>query len=581
MSNSNQSAYARAILDFNNARREADLQNFLAWLTGKNTRLLSYEEVRQKLRASANTGSPQILQDIPLDAIVGSVGRYTDFNRDFLPQREGIQDRWARVMVQAVGQTGLPPIDVYKIGDAYFVLDGNHRVSVARQLGNTYIQARVTEVKTDVPITPDLHPDELIIKAEYAEFLEKTQLHKLRPDSDLILTAPGRYRVLLEHIAVHQYLMGIDEDREIPYAEAVAHWYDTVYLPVVEMLRERNILRHFPGRTEGDLYIWLAKHRDKLRASLGWEMDMETTADNLVERYASGLSQTIERATARILDAVTPDGLDAGPPTGAWRQQHQMTESQTLFRNILVGISRDDTDWQALQQAILYTQKENAILRGLHVVPTQEMLDAPETAALVETFQQRCAEAGVHGDIAIEVGSAAQRICDRARWADLIIGKLTYPPADQPLARLSSGFRIMVRRCSRPILAVPGNATPVKRALLAYNGSPKSEEALFIASYMASKWQLPLTVLTIKREDMHAEEVQARAQAYLSAAGAAAEYYIESGEVVPTVLEAAHARGCDFILIGGYRATPLVEIIKGSFVDEMLRETDLPTLICR
>ena len=208
------------------------MQNFLAKLTGRSTELLSYEEVRQKLRAIE--GSRRQLEDIPISAIIGSVGRYTDFNKDFLPRHESDKDRWVRIMVKATGQTGLPPIEVYRIGDVYFVLDGNHRISVAKELGASHIQAYVTEVKTRISITPELNPDELIIKAEQVIFLEKTNLNVLRPDSDLSLTAPGRYPVLLEHIAVHQYFMGIDKNREISYDEAVAHWYDNVYLPVVD-----------------------------------------------------------------------------------------------------------------------------------------------------------------------------------------------------------------------------------------------------------------------------------------------------------------------------------------------------------
>ena len=151
--------------------------------------------------------------------------------------------------------TGLPPIEVYNIGDAYFVKDGNHRVSVARQLGNETIQAYVTEVRTRVPMTADLTPDDLILKAEYADFLEQTHLDELRPDADLNVTIPGQYPKLLEHIAVHQYYRGLDLDREVSYLEAVAHWYDTVYLPIIELISERGIMRSFPDRTETDLYL--------------------------------------------------------------------------------------------------------------------------------------------------------------------------------------------------------------------------------------------------------------------------------------------------------------------------------------
>jgi hypothetical protein len=143
---------------------------------------------------------------------------------------------------------GLPPIEVYQIGEAYFVRDGNHRVSVARELDAPTIQAYVTEVRTKVPLSPDDQPDDLILKAEYADFLEQTQLDKLRPGANLSLTVPGRYRTLQEHIAVHRYYMGLDQEREIPYEEAVTHWYDEVYLPVVQVIQERGILRDFPER---------------------------------------------------------------------------------------------------------------------------------------------------------------------------------------------------------------------------------------------------------------------------------------------------------------------------------------------
>ena len=577
---SNFSPYSQAVSDFRAARQKADLQNLLSMLTGKKTELLSYEEVRQKLRAIE--GSRQELRDIPLEAIIGSVGRYSDFNRDFLPRRENDQERWARVMVQATGPTGLPPIDVYQIGEAYFVLDGNHRVSVAKALGSSHIQANVTEVKTKVQFAPDSQPDDLILKAEYADFLEKTSIKPLRPESDLSVTVPGRYPVLLEHIAVHQYYMGLDEKRDITYEEAVFHWYDQVYLPVIDVIRERGILRTFPNRTETDLYIWLAKHREELETNLGWKFETETVADNLMAQYAAGLSQTIGRVTSRILDAVTPDGLESGPSTGHWRAEHlAQDKSDHLFSNILVGISKDDNEWQALDQAIQIAQREKATLRGLHVIPNPKKLDSPKVKTLTEEFKRRCAEAGLQGELAVEVGSAARQICERAQWADLVIGKLTHPPANKLLARLSSGFRIMVRRCSRPILAVPGEASPIRKALLAYNGSPKAEEALFIAAYMACKWEIPLVVLTVEHSGINAEAVQAAARDYLGEENPSIEYLVTQGEVVQNVLKTAQDRGCDLILIGGYKASPVVEIVKGSLVDELLRETNIPTLICR
>ena len=104
--------------------------------------------------------------------------------------------------------TGVPPIDVYQIGDSYFVMDGNHRVSVARQMGATYIEAYVTECRTRVPLSPDDDPNDLIVKAEYADFLENTKLDQIRPEVDLQVTTPGQYWELETHIEAHRFFDG-------------------------------------------------------------------------------------------------------------------------------------------------------------------------------------------------------------------------------------------------------------------------------------------------------------------------------------------------------------------------------------
>ena len=178
-----------AIADFHRARGRADLKELLARLKGESNQLLSYEEVRQKLQLQG--GMERGVRDIPLDAIVGSVGRYEDFTRDFLPRGRIQPERWARVRLAATGLVGLPPIEVYQIGDVYFVQDGNHRVSVARELGAKYIQAYVTEVHSHVQLTPDIRPDKLILKAEYSQFLGQTRLEPAQTRSRLECQHPG------------------------------------------------------------------------------------------------------------------------------------------------------------------------------------------------------------------------------------------------------------------------------------------------------------------------------------------------------------------------------------------------------
>jgi nucleotide-binding universal stress UspA family protein len=569
-----------AVEDFRRARLQAKLEGIISRLTGHSTQLLSYEEVRQKLGARERPS--EWLEDIPLDAIVGSVGRYRDFTRSFLPRQEIHGHRWARVEMAVTSTTGVPPIEVYKVGAAYFVRDGNHRVSVARQLDATHIQAYVTEVETRVPFSPDVEPDDLIIKAEYAEFLERTNMDEVRPDADLTVTVPGQYEVLEEHIEVHRHFMGLEQERHIPYEEAVAHWYDEVYLPVVESIRQRGILRDFPDRTDTDLYLWLAEHRATLEEELGWEISPDKAADDLVERFSQQPGQVLRRVRRRVVGSITPDELDRGPPVGQWREERQRArQDDRLFADILVAVSGEDRGWEALDQAVVLAQREGARLWGLHVVSAEVDQESEEILALLTEFIRRCQTAGVEGELAVDVGTVQRRICDRARWADLVVLGLSHPPAPGPVAALSSGLTTIIRRCPRPVLTVPGTRASLDRVLLAYDGSPKAEEALFIATYVSGRWNAPLVILTVKENGSPGRDTQAHAGEYLETRGVRAEWVEERGPVATAILKITEAHGCGLILMGGYGHGPALEIVLGSAVDQVLRESRWPVLICR
>jgi len=580
MSLNHQFHLSNAIADFHRVRNQAVLREIIGRLRGESIELLSYEEVRQKLRAEGR--SEQGLQDIPLDAIVGSVGRYNDFTRDFLPRRDSIQDRWARVKLAATSNVGFPPIDVYKIGDAYFVNDGNHRVSVARQLGATHIHAYVTEVRTRVPITPEIQPDELIIKAEYARFLEITRLDELRPGSDLSVTVPGKYPVLQEHIDVHRYYMGLEAQREIPYPEAAVHWYDTVYLPVIHVIRERGIMRFFPNRTEADLYLWITIHRAELEEELGWQIKAEFVLNDLVEQYGEPTKSAISRFGDRLLNILLLGKLEEGPPPGQWRVETVSVRiDDRLFTDILVPLSGKEESWVSFEQALVVARQENAKIHGLHIVSSPSEIDSSEALFLRGEFERRCNENGILGELIVTSGEIARQISDRARWTDLVVTHLAYPPAPGPLARLESGFHELIQRCPRPILAVPGLVTPLDNALLAYDSSPKSEEALFVATYLAGKWNTRLLVVTVYEDDHPAPETLLRAKMYLEEHGIQAEYRAENGAVSETILKLSAQGNIDLIIMGGYGDAPVIEVVLGSVVDHVLRASSLPTLICR
>ncbi len=574
------SEISTAISDFRRARSQANLQELIGRITGESTQLLSFDEVKQKLRLQSSSDIG--LRDIPLVSIVGSVGRYSDFTRNFLPRREIRPERWARVKIAASGLVGLPPIDVYKIGEIYFVKDGNHRVSVARQLGATHIQAYVTEVQTSIPLTPDTRPDDLILKAEYAMFLEKTSLGQLSPKPDLSTTVPGQYQILIEHIDVHRYYMGLEFQREIPYIEAAAHWYRSIYIPVVETIRKQGILRHFPNRTETDLYLWIAKHRAELEEQLGWQIKTEYAASNLAEQHGATSTNMFSWIGEKLLQLIIPEKLEAGPTAGEWRSTiNSFRIDKHLFNDILVPLNGKEDGWHALEQAIQVAYKEQATLHGLHVIPESQTEQDPSIQKIKERFTNRCIEAGVHGNLTIVQGDVVDQICTYSTGTDLVITNLSHPPEATPLAKLSPGFHDLIRRCPRPLFAAPQSSRDINSAILAFDASPKAFEALYLAAYLACNWQIKLTIISVKENGRVGENSLDQARNYLADRDIQAEYMLEEKPVAEAILKVAQERDSDLLLMGGYSANPILQVVIGSTVDQVLRESARPVLICK
>jgi hypothetical protein len=268
--------------DFSRARLKGFLNRIRSMVSGKPRELLSYDEVRTSL----HIGGPiyRGVETVRVADIVGSLNRYHDFDRAFLPVREDIAARWQNIDLAYYRNIGLPPVLLYKVGQIYFVVDGHHRVSVAREQGQESIDAEVRECTTKVNITPDLKPEDLVILGEKVDFLERTRLDDLRPRSRVRLTIIGGFDRMTEHIAVHRYFMGLDLKRDISDEEAVTHWYDTVYLPIVKIIRQSRILREFPGKTEGDLYLWVLDHQQYLSQAEGQALQTpEDAARNFIE----------------------------------------------------------------------------------------------------------------------------------------------------------------------------------------------------------------------------------------------------------------------------------------------------------
>lgn len=260
--------------DFARARRKVFLETIGAFLTRRPNELLSFQEVREQLPIHSQVYRG--VRAIPVAKIIGSVDRYEDFNRHFLPTQTHTQSRWESVDRAALTDIPLPPIQVYQVGDAYFVLDGNHRVSVAQEKGMVFVDAEVVELHTRLPLGPATDQRELVRLAEYARFLERTSLDTLRPGANISFSTLGRYDVLIEHISAHRWYMGIEQKRPVSWEDAVGDWYDHLYLPLVQIITQQRILDEFPGRTAADLYLWIMDHRYYLSKEQGRPVGAQT-----------------------------------------------------------------------------------------------------------------------------------------------------------------------------------------------------------------------------------------------------------------------------------------------------------------
>jgi hypothetical protein len=230
----------RPVIDtrFFESRRKALLAALLDSVRRQPSEMLAFEAVRACLNIHGQVALGH--QTVPVKHIVGSEGRYSDFDRRFLPRTEAVEQRWRSVERAMDRLIDLPPVDLWKISDVYFVRDGNHRVSVARWMGQGHIDAYVTELLVDVPLTPDLSVRTLLFAEEYNDFLEWTNLHALRPDERIEFSELGGYLELVRHINAYRYSLGQQLGRTIERDEAVAGWYDSVFLPIVQVIRQQH-----------------------------------------------------------------------------------------------------------------------------------------------------------------------------------------------------------------------------------------------------------------------------------------------------------------------------------------------------
>jgi hypothetical protein len=257
--------------DFSRARRRqvvGRLSRSLRREPGDVDLILPFEEVVEALglRGERYLG----LQTIPLDSIVGTVDRTRGFDRRFRPTSARVRGRWQRIAeAQRRGQS-MPPISVYRIGDMHFVRDGHHRVSVARAMGRSDIDAYVTEVRTAVGPGESLTPADLPHKSHERVFYERVPLPP-QARARIRLSDPWDYAKLAEGVEAWGFRLMQHRLEFISREEVAAEWFREDYEPIVAALRQVGLIG---DRTETEAYMRLVSERYRLLRTHDWDEDV-------------------------------------------------------------------------------------------------------------------------------------------------------------------------------------------------------------------------------------------------------------------------------------------------------------------
>ena len=257
--------------DFLRARRSQVLSRLANWLRREPDDVnitLPFDEV---VEALGYQGERRVgLRVIRLDSIVGSVDRGHDFDRRFRPTSGRVRERWERLALAARRGEALPPIEVYRVGELHFVIDGHHRVSVALAMGLSTIDAYVTEVTTKLRPSGIRYRGDLIVKDYRRLFLERVPLTG-QARASIVLSDPWHYAMLGEHVEAWGFRLMQDEGTFLDRAAIASRWYADEYQPVVEMLRQADLVG---DRTEAEAYMWVAGERYRLIRTHRWDDDV-------------------------------------------------------------------------------------------------------------------------------------------------------------------------------------------------------------------------------------------------------------------------------------------------------------------
>ena len=310
-------AESQASEDFSKARNKAFFNEIQHFLSPEEAKLISLNDIKQIIKPSNETYVG--MKVIPIDKIVGSEGRYNDFDNKFFPKKSLLKNRWAHVDEAAIQSIILPPIKVYELAGLYFVRDGNHRVSVAKSRGTEFIDAEVVSLQSEIKLKKPNNLNDVvkqIINYEKRVFYGETGFGDITDYWCLDFSSTGQYDVIYNHILTHKYYMNLHKKEEVTLQDAIASWFNTVYLPLASIISKKNILRSFPKKTVADLYVWIVRYWDDLKSKFGDNIPMAEAVIDFTKQYKIPLRKRILNRIKRIILRKKIDNIIPSPSDG-------------------------------------------------------------------------------------------------------------------------------------------------------------------------------------------------------------------------------------------------------------------------
>ena len=231
---------------------------------------------------------------VPLEQIVGSVGRYHDFDSQFKLKGHVPPDRLISVKRAMRQGKALPPVKLYKIKDEYYVLDGNHRIAAAKEFGYSDIRAKIVE------FIPSINTLENILYREKSAFMEKTGLNH-----PIELTEVGQYPHLMEQVEIHHAYLETAERQDITFPDAAEDWCRTIYLPLVEIIHKGHLLPSFKGRTVDDLYAYISFHQWEKGRMRKYGIGIDKLIPNSMETFRKKVANMKKEEYPEMLRGIT------------------------------------------------------------------------------------------------------------------------------------------------------------------------------------------------------------------------------------------------------------------------------------